>query len=36
VDTRGRRPFALPRDPGTRIARLREWNRALAAYPREI
>ncbi len=36
IDTRGRRPFALPVDPATRIARLREWNRALDLYPREI
>ncbi len=36
IDTRGRRPFALPQDPATRIARLREWNRALDLYPREV
>ena len=36
VDTRGRRPFTLPDDPATRIARLREWNRALGMYPREV
>ena len=36
VDTRGRRPFVLPEDPATRIARLRNWNRALGLYPREM
>ena len=36
VDTRGRRPFTLPDDPATRIARLRAWNRALDLYPREM
>jgi hypothetical protein len=36
VDTRGRRPFALPADPAERIARLRAWNRALDLYPREV
>jgi hypothetical protein len=36
VDTRGRRPFELPHDAGERIARLRSWNRALDAYPREV
>ncbi|HEY6195111.1 MAG TPA: glutamate mutase L [Candidatus Eisenbacteria bacterium] len=36
VDTRGRRPFTLPEDATQRIARLREWNRALALYPREV
>jgi hypothetical protein len=36
VDTRGRRPFALPADHATRIQRLRAWNRALAVYPREV
>ena len=36
VDTRGRRPFTLPADPATRIARLREWNRALDLYAREV
>ncbi len=36
VDTRGRRPFQLPRDAATRIARLRAWNRALQIYPREV
>ena len=32
----GRRPFTLPADPATRIARLREWNRALDLYAREV
>jgi uncharacterized protein (TIGR01319 family) len=36
VDARGRRPFALPNEPSARIARLREWNRALELYPREV
>ena len=36
VDTRGRRPFALPDDPAERIARLRAWNRALGLYAREV
>jgi hypothetical protein len=36
VDTRGRRPFAMPEDPGTRIERLRAWNRALNVYAREV
>ena len=36
VDTRGRRPFALPDDPHARIERLREWNRALDLYAREV
>src|SRR5262249_3815248 len=35
VDTRGRRPFTLPRDPAVRIARLRAWNNALQPYPGE-
>jgi hypothetical protein len=36
VDARGRKPFALPEEPAARIARLREWNRALDLYPREV
>ena len=36
VDTRGRRPFTLPADDTTRIQRLRDWNRALGVYPREV
>jgi len=36
VDTRGRRPFELPEDASTRIARLRAWNQALELYPREV
>jgi uncharacterized protein (TIGR01319 family) len=36
VDTRGRRPFALPADRDARIERLRAWNRALDVYPREL
>jgi hypothetical protein len=36
IDARGRRPFALPDEPAARIARLREWNRALELYPREV
>ena len=36
VDARGRRPFTLPSDRDERIARLRIWNQALNAYPREV
>jgi len=36
VDARGRQPFALPADRSQRIRRLRAWNRALDAYPREV
>jgi hypothetical protein len=36
VDTRGRRPFVLPDDAAQRITRLRQWNGALALYPREV
>jgi len=36
VDARGRQPFALPADRDARIQRLRAWNRALGAYPREV
>jgi hypothetical protein len=36
VDTRGRRPFALPAEAGARIERLRAWNSALGLYPREV
>ena len=36
VDARGRRPFTLPADRDDRIARLRAWNRAVDAYPREV
>src|SRR5262245_11885436 len=36
VDARGRQPFALPSDRAARIQRLRTWNRALDAYPREV
>ena len=36
VDARGRQPFALPVDRATRIQRLRAWNQALDAYPREV
>ncbi len=36
VDARGRRPFTLPDAPAARIAKLREWNRALGLYPREV
>jgi uncharacterized protein (TIGR01319 family) len=36
VDARGRQPFALPADRAARIQRLRAWNRALGAYPREV
>ena len=32
-DCRGRRPFTLPEDRARRIAKLNEWNDALAAYP---
>jgi uncharacterized protein (TIGR01319 family) len=36
VDARGRRPFALPAASAERIQRLRTWNAALDAYPREV
>ena len=36
VDTRGRQPFELPADATMRIARLRQWNRALGLYAREV
>jgi len=36
IDTRGRRPFVLPEDAAKRIELLREWNRALSLYPREV
>jgi uncharacterized protein (TIGR01319 family) len=36
VDTRGRRPFALPSGAKERIAALRTWNRALDMYAREV
>ncbi len=32
-DARGRRPFVLPEAPDERIRRLKEWGRALDAYP---
>ena len=35
VDTRGRRPFALPARSAARIARLQAWNTALGVYPQE-
>ncbi len=36
VDARGRRPFVLPGGSEDRIRRLRSWNAALDAYPREV
>ena len=36
VDCRGRRPFTRPTDRDERIQRLRAWNRAVDAYPREV
>jgi len=36
LDARGRRPFALPSGPRERIAKLREWNRSMDLYPREV
>lgn len=36
LDARGRQPFVLPADAGARIGKLREWNRALDLYPREV
>jgi len=36
LDARGRRPFALPAHARERIARLRDWNRAMDLYPREV
>jgi uncharacterized protein (TIGR01319 family) len=36
VDTRGRRPFALPAGASERIEALRTWNQSLAMYPQEV
>ena len=36
IDTRGRKPFAMPSDVAARIRQLRAWNRALDMYPREV
>jgi hypothetical protein len=36
VDTRGRQPFVLPDDATLRIGKLREWNRALGLYAKEV
>jgi hypothetical protein len=36
IDTRGRQPFELPADSTLRIQKLRQWNAALQAYPREV
>ncbi len=33
LDCRGRRPFVLPDDPQVRIAKLKEWGKALEIYP---
>ena len=33
LDGRGRRPFALPSDPGERVRKLIEWNTAMDCYP---
>ena len=35
VDARGRNPFTLPDNPQDRIAKLREWIRALNVYPED-
>ena len=35
LDARGK-PLALPEDVEARIAKLREWNRALDAYPEQV
>ncbi len=32
IDCRGRRPFALPTDPGKRISSLKKWYKALNMY----
>lgn len=36
VDCRGRRPFRLPEENEKRILKLREWNKALNVFPREV
>ena len=36
VDARGRRPFAMPLHLDERIRALREWNRVMDAFPRDI
>ena len=33
LDGRGRRPFELPEDEATRVAKLQEWSKALDTYP---
>ncbi|MDZ7816910.1 MAG: glutamate mutase L [Planctomycetota bacterium] len=33
LDSRGRRPFNIPDDPGERVKKLLEWNKALDIYP---
>ncbi len=33
VDTRGRRPFAIPTDPASRVKKLTQWNKSLGIYP---
>lgn len=33
LDCRGRRPFGIPEDPQARIAKLKEWGKALDTYP---
>lgn len=36
IDARGRRPFNLPTDKQTRIAKLVEWFKALDIYPMDV
>ncbi len=33
LDGRGRRPFAIPNDPGERVRKLIEWSHATVEYP---
>ena len=33
IDTRGRRPFPLPRDNAERVKKLQEWTKAIDMYP---
>ena len=35
-DARGRRPFLLPADPATRVAKLSEWATAMELYPKDL
>lgn len=36
IDCRGRRPFEVPTEAAKRVEKLREWMRAIDAYPEEL